>query len=83
MKAIRGLCLIGLYILGLPVLVPFVLGLLIYTCFKQRRECGEISIQDIKDLINAAIDGLVTGHKINMIWVRYGLKLQDFPEEEL
>lgn len=69
MKTIRALYVFSVYILSLPLLALFAIGILGYACI-----CCDHDIDYIKSLLNAFIEGIREGHKTVMGFVKYGRK---------
>ena len=71
MKVLRGLYLWICYILAVPLLILIGLPLFVWLIIDNKRKCGEFAV---KDMIGAAVEGIVIGHMINMIFVNHGRK---------
>lgn len=69
MEIVRGLYLWTCYIIGVPLLLMFFIPAVLITSIISKIQCGEFGL---KDFIGAVLYGIREGHKINMIFVKYG-----------
>lgn len=79
MKALRMVTLCLTYIVGAPILVLGAIALFIVDLYTSiRYKC----VNSIGDLEVAAFEGLKVGHRINMLWVKYGKNMSDYIVDE-
>lgn len=79
MKALRMAFVCFTYILGAPILVLGVIALFIVDLYTSIRYNG---LHGIGDFETAAFEGLRVGHRINMLWVKYGKNMSDYIVDE-
>lgn len=79
MKIVRGLYMVVCYALEMPLLVLIGIPAFVWLSIDNKIHCGEFNF---KGLLMAALEGLVTGHRINMLFVKYG-RNYDYVKESL
>ena len=80
MKYLRGLYILLVYVLSLPLVILFALGISIWVtilCIMDR------DIEYWSYAFKGFTEGAMIGHHKNMLWVKHGNKFYTVPEEEV
>lgn len=83
MKFMRGFYLIICYAIGIPMALILALIVGIYSIIKLIINGYHVDAEVIRGYAVASLDGIKQGHKINMLFVKYGRDGQNHLDELL